>query len=157
MRYVCQYLQPLYVHSYLCYSQISVKVEDSDMSRPKKRSGRPTQAEGGKRITKYTNSDLPQGALDNNDWRKKFITTYEKWLGAYAGPWIKNEDENVAAMQAIWNAIYPHIKYTVEVDGPVYYIVSRFVYCHPPFFILSIILTIDRPSNVLVSGRVPLD
>ena len=57
-------------------------------------------------------------------------------------------------MQAIWNAIYPHIDYTVEVDGSVYYIVSRFVYCYP---ILYTVLTVNRPNNVLLSGGVPLD
>jgi len=125
---VCQYLQPLHVYSFLCYFQTAVKVEDSDVSHPKKQSGRTTQAqvEGSKRTSKYTNNDLPQGALENNDWRKKFITTYVKWLGAHAGPWVDSEEENVAAMQAIWNTVYPHIDHTIDVDGPVYYIVSCF-------------------------------
>ena len=101
-----------------------VKAEDTNIPCPKKRCGCTTQAEGGKRVTKYTNIDLPQGALDNNDWRKKFVTTYVKWLGAHAGPWINNEDENVAAMQTIWNTVYPHIDYAIDVDGPIYNIVS---------------------------------
>ena len=106
---------------------MTVKVEDFDITCPKKRSGCTTQAqvECGKRPTKYTNSDLPQGTLDNNDWRKKFITTYQKWLGARAGPWINNKDENLATMQTIWDAVYPYINHTIEVDGPVYYIM-----CH---------------------------
>ena len=109
--------------------QIAVKVEDSDVPQLRKQSGRAPwgQAKGSKR-QKYTNSDLPQGALDNNDWRKKFISTYEKWLGAHAGPRVADEVTNVAAMQAIWNAIYPHIDYTIDVNCPVYYIVSDFSY-----------------------------
>jgi hypothetical protein len=109
---------------------MTVKIEDSDIAHPKKRSGHTTQAqvEGGKRPTKYRNSDLPQGALENNNWRKKFITTYQKWLGARAGPWINSEDENLATMQTIWDAVYPHINHTIEADGPVYYIVRHFHY-----------------------------
>lgn len=133
VRYVDQYLQLLHAHSYLYCIQMAVKVEDFDVPRPKRQSGRTTQAEGGKRITKYTNSDLPQGALDNNDWRKKFITTYEKWLSARAGPWINDEDENVSAMQAIWDTVYPHIDYTIDVNGPVYYIVSHLFVVILPF------------------------
>jgi hypothetical protein len=41
----------------------------------------------------------------NNDWRKKFITTYEKWLGTRAEPWIVREYENLATLQAIWNKV----------------------------------------------------
>jgi hypothetical protein len=131
---------------------MAVKVEDSDGQRPKKRSGRTTQAEGVKRVTKYTNSDLPQGALENNDWRKKFITTYEKWLGACAGPWINDEDKNIAVMQTIWNAVYPHIEHTIDVDGPVYYIVS----CSIPLFHPLITLAVNRPNNVPLNGGAPL-
>jgi hypothetical protein len=118
---------------------MAIKVEDPDtpdVPHSKRRSGRATHtlAEGSKHPTKYTNSDLPKGTLENNDWRRKFITTYEKWLGARAGPWIDKEDENAAAMQAIWDTVYPHIDYTIEVDGPVYYIVSYVVCCSFSFW-----------------------
>jgi hypothetical protein len=149
VQYVGQFLWLSHAYGHLCCTQMAVKVEDSDIPLPKKQSVRTTQAlaEGGKCVAKYTNADLPQGALENNDWRKKFIPTYEKWLGARAGPWVNNEDKNLAAMQAIWNAVYPHIDYTIEVDGPVYWIVSRFVSCDSAFFIISITLTLIDPTT----------
>jgi hypothetical protein len=74
---------------------------------------------------KYTHLDLPHGALDNNDWQKKFILTYEKWLGACVEPWLISKDPNhISALQAIWNAVYPHIDHVIDMDSPVYHIVS---------------------------------
>ncbi|KAI0276550.1 hypothetical protein BC826DRAFT_1192694 [Russula brevipes] len=88
---------------------------------------RPDRAECGthKHLTKYTNADLPEGTLDNNDWQKRFITTYEKWLGTHAEPWVVGENENLAALQAIWNVVYPHIDHVIDADGPVYYIANQ--------------------------------
>lgn len=40
---------------------------------------------------KYTHLDLPNGALNNNNWQKKFIPMYEKWLGACTELWLVNK------------------------------------------------------------------
>jgi len=51
---------------------------------------------------KYTHLDLPHGALNNNNWQKKFIPTYEKWLGACTELWLISKDPNhISALQAI--------------------------------------------------------
>ncbi len=50
----------------------------------------------------YTHLNLPHSTLNNNNWQKKFMTMYEKWLGAYAEPWLVSKDLNhVSALQAI--------------------------------------------------------
>ena len=114
---------------------MSVKVEEPDMPPTKRQSG---QNEGGKRQTKYTNIDLPQGAQLNNAWRKRFITTYEKWLGTHSEPWEVAEKDSCEALQLIWNAVYPHIDYVVDADGAVFYIVSVFLFL--AFWLLLILL-----------------
>ncbi|KAI0302275.1 hypothetical protein BC826DRAFT_966257 [Russula brevipes] len=96
---------------------LAVKVEDTHLPLSTKKRAI--------RQSKYTNADLPGGVHDNNDWRKRFITTYEKWLGMRAEPWIISEHENVAALQAIWNVVYPHIDYVVDVECAVYYIANQ--------------------------------
>ena len=123
------------------------------MPPAKKRSGR---NEGGKCITKYTNADLPQGAQLNNTWRKKFITTYEKWLGTCTEPWDVEDTDSCMALQAIWNTVYPHIDYVVDADGPVFYIVSSFFFALYLFFPYSLISYTNRPISVLRNGGVPL-
>jgi hypothetical protein len=119
------------------------------MPAAKRRSG---QSEGGKRQSKYTNLDLPQGAQVNNAWRKKFITTYEKWLGTRSEPWDVAEKDSCEALQLIWNTIYPHIDYVVDADGPVFYIVSVFLFFGRYLYILMT----NRQINALQSGGVLL-
>jgi hypothetical protein len=134
MRYVVQTLWPLHIHIALFHFQLAVKVEDTHLPLSTKK--RTT------RQSKYTNGDLPGGAHDNNDWRKRFITTYEKWLGMRAEPWIISERENVAALQAIWNVVYPHIDYVVDTECAVYHIVSiRFLLFSMFFFTAYMVLT----------------
>ena len=107
--------------------QLAVKVEDTNIPPAKKQGG---HGEGGKRQRKFTNRDLPQGSHNDNDWRGKFIPTYEKWLGTRNEPWIVDENENVAALQTIWNAVYLHIDHIIDIDGPVYHIISSiFPFC----------------------------
>ena len=102
---------------------------------------------------KYTHLDLPHGALNNNDWQKKFLMTYEKWLGACTEPWLVNKDPNhISVLQAIWNAVYPHINHIVDMDSPVYHIVSPMSFR----FVVFIILTSYRPTNVPLSGNAAL-
>ncbi|KAF8499774.1 hypothetical protein F5888DRAFT_111124 [Russula emetica] len=67
---------------------------------------------------KDTNIGLPHGVYD--DWYKKFIPTYKKWLGTRVKPWIIDEDESIAALQVIWRAIYPHIDYVIDAKCLVY-------------------------------------
>lgn len=79
---------------------------------------------------KYTNADLPNGAMNNNTWRKKLIPTYIQYL---AGQDVKEtwtiEDRNaLTLLQTIWNFLYgAEVPHTIKVNGPVFSIVSFFV------------------------------
>ena len=74
-----------------------------------------------------TNFELPRGVHDNNDWDKKFIPTYTKWLGTRVKPWVVDKDESIAALQVIWRAVYPHIDYVIDADCFAYHIVSHVI------------------------------
>jgi hypothetical protein len=76
---------------------------------------------------KSTNSDLPHGVHDNGDWYKKFIPTYNKWLGTRVTPWIIDEVESIGALQVIWRAVYPYIDYAIDADCMVYRLVSHVI------------------------------
>jgi hypothetical protein len=127
----CSTLTAAYTNLYMFAPsfQLGVKVEDANMPPTKKQGG---CSEGGKCHTKFTNCNLPQGSHDSNNWCRKFIPTYEKWLGTRTEPWIIDKNENVATLQTIWNAVYPHVDHIVDIDGPVYHIVS----CIFPFYLL---------------------
>jgi len=106
---------------------VAVRVKEpdkADMHPIKKWSG---PNEGGKCISKYTNTDLPQGTQVNNAWQKKFIKTYKKWLGMCTEPWDVEDQDSCEALQTIWNTIYPHINYIVDANGPIFYIVTELV------------------------------
>jgi hypothetical protein len=92
----------------------------------------------------------------NNAWRKKFITTYEKWLGTRSEPWDVEDKDSCEALQAIWNTVYPHIDYHVDADGPVFYIVSLFFVLYFFFLLDPYIPCTNRPISVLQSGGAPL-
>lgn len=70
-----------------------------------------------------TDSNLPHGVSDNDDWSKKFIPTYKKWLSTRVKPWIDDNDKSVAALQVIWRAVYPHIDYVIDADCSEYRLV----------------------------------
>lgn len=73
-------------------------------------------------------SKLPSGVDDNDDWYKKFIPTYKKWLGTRDKPWSTiDRDESIAALQVIWRAVYPHIDYVIDAECFVYHLVSRVI------------------------------
>jgi hypothetical protein len=94
-----------------------VKVEN--LSPPPKRSGANNW--------KYTNSDLPNGAINNNTWRKKVIPTYIQYLAGLdvKETWTVGDKDSITLLQNIWNFTYgaelPHV---VKVNGPVFLIVS---------------------------------
>ena len=81
---------------------------------------------------KNTNSGLPRGVDDNDDWYKKFIPTYNKWLGTRVKPWVIDEDESIAALQVIWKAVYPRIDYVIDANCLVYRMASHVIFLRNP-------------------------
>ena len=79
------------------------------------------------RKDKPTNSNLPPGALDNNAWHGRFISTYQRYLAGrdtYEA-WGSNDDEAVSIMQKIWNYIYgARVLNKIVTGEPTFVIVS---------------------------------
>jgi hypothetical protein len=117
--------------------QAIVKVEN--MTPPPKRSGA---------NKKYTNADLPGGAMNGNTWRKKVIPTYIQYLAGQnvKETWTIEDSESVTLLQTIWNFIYgAELPHTIKVNGPAFSIVSFFFALLPtPTVLLG--LGIGRPA-----------
>jgi hypothetical protein len=79
------------------------------------------------RKDKPTNSDLPRGTLDNNAWRGRFISTYQRYLAGRVTDeaWGLEDDEAVSLMQKIWNYIYgARVPNRIVTGEPTFVIVS---------------------------------
>ena len=84
----------------------------------------PRRTLGGK---KYTNSDLPSGALDNGTWRQIFIPTYVRYLASRNSDdtWNIGDDDAIQLMQQIWKFVYgSRVSYRIKIKGPVFFLVS---------------------------------
>ena len=87
------------------------------------------QHQGSGANKKYINTDLPDGATNNNVWCHIFISTVAHLAGTYENAWSIPNDTLQAALQKIWNIVYRNsLPHTVAIGGPVYYIVSQFVF-----------------------------
>lgn len=78
---------------------------------------------------KFTNADLPSGAMDNNTWRKVVIPTYIQYLACQdvKETWTVEDSQTITLLQTIWNFIYgAEVLYTIKVTGPAFSIVSFF-------------------------------
>jgi hypothetical protein len=74
------------------------------------------------RSWKLKNKDLPEGATAGNTWRRIFIPTYTVYAASSGDPWSVKDDDAVAKMQLIWNAIY-QLEHDITIDGAVFRIV----------------------------------
>jgi hypothetical protein len=79
--------------------------------------------------TKYKNSDLPPGCLDNNAWRGIFIPTVAHAAGGdNIHPWIIEDDVLIGILTETWKVVYagkPALTNTYIAPGsPVYHVVS---------------------------------
>jgi len=102
----------------LTHQQAIVKVEN--LSPLPKRSGA---------NRKFTNADLPNGAMNNNTWRKKVIPTYIQHLAGQnvKETWTIEDGDSVTLLQTIWNFIYgAEVPHTIKVNGAVFLVVSLF-------------------------------
>jgi hypothetical protein len=81
---------------------------------------------------KYTNADLPNGAMNNNTWRKIVIPTYIQYLAGQDSKetWSIDDKESTTLLQAIWNFTYgAEVPHFIRVNGPAFSIVSSFPAC----------------------------
>ena len=79
---------------------------------------------------KYKNSDLPDGCLSNNVWRRIYVPTYLTYVASYDDPWTLKDSDGINAMQCIWDDIYGHkVKYTIKVNDAVFNIVRASFEC----------------------------
>jgi len=119
---------PLHFHTYFIFLKLAITAGETTTITPpytyEPRIERP------KHRIKDTDFGLPHGVHDNNDWHKKFIPTYKKWLGTRAKPWVIDKHESIAALQVIWRAVYPHIDYIIDVNCPVDCMVSHVITIH---------------------------
>jgi hypothetical protein len=65
-------------------------------------------------------ASLPSGAEDDNMFRGTFIPTYERWVGTQANPWVIPDDVAIKTLQAIWDAIYLAVPWTVKPNDCVF-------------------------------------
>ncbi|KAI6037329.1 hypothetical protein PISMIDRAFT_47588, partial [Pisolithus microcarpus 441] len=65
--------------------------------------------------SKYSNSDLPVPV--NYRWTNRFLDTATLWAGSQPNIWTIPEDAMVTTFQAIFNAVYPDVVYTVKTHG----------------------------------------
>ena len=91
------------------------------MKTPKS-SGNPHS--GSSAHNKYTNSDLPKGATDNNAWQCLFISFLAHYATGYDNPWSISDNNFKDTLQEIWNTVYQDKVHTVVVGGPVHCLVG---------------------------------
>lgn len=111
---------------------------------------------GGK---KYTNSELPRGALDNGVWRQVFIPTYVRYLASQNSneTWTIGDNVAIQLMQQIWNFIYgARLTYLINAKGPVFFLVSALLTNVSSTKSGLLLVTCPRQINVSVNGTADL-
>ena len=72
---------------------------------------------------KYTIKDLPVPSNDSR-WTRGLVGMITLWAGAQPNVWVIPEESLVAAVQVVWDIVFPHVKYRVTADSSVIGIVS---------------------------------
>ncbi|KAH9939206.1 hypothetical protein B0H21DRAFT_698490 [Amylocystis lapponica] len=77
--------------------------------------------------TKIKMSDLPPMVLKNDRWRRRFVPTLLRYIGALDTPWSVDEDDLRRVVELIWAAVYgtAAIKYTDDLHTVVRAIVRH--------------------------------
>lgn len=71
------------------------------------------------------NEDLPPGTLDNKQWLRIFMPTMIWYVSIQQNPWSMSDTELWDALQKVWTTVYwKVVQHQVEIDDPVFYIVS---------------------------------
>ncbi|KAH7904946.1 hypothetical protein BJ138DRAFT_1018407, partial [Hygrophoropsis aurantiaca] len=74
--------------------------------------------------TRYTNAHLPAGVFIENRWRGQFIPTVTYFAGGYHDPFVIRKDDAIAALTAIWKAVYKTAP-PADIDGAVYAVTKQ--------------------------------
>ena len=75
-----------------------------------------------KKWADYVNGDLPMQV--DTHWSWSFIPTAMLWFSIQTNIWNIPDDELAAALQKIFNMIYPDVKYHITTTGSVFSVVS---------------------------------
>ena len=75
-----------------------------------------------KKRHEYNNKDLPVPV--DSHWSKSFISTVTLWCSTRPNVWNIPDEELTVALQLVFNAVYPDIKYHVTITGSVFSVVS---------------------------------
>ena len=75
-----------------------------------------------KKRHEYNNKDLPVPV--DSRWSKSFISTVTLWCSTRPNVWNIPDEELTVALQLVFNAVYPDIKYCVTITGSVFSVVS---------------------------------
>lgn len=77
----------------------------------------------------WRNTDLPPILTENGSWRRHFVPTVLLWAGSQSNFWTIEAADLLCAVQAIFNAMYPGVKYNIQPRGPIMGVVSV-IYIH---------------------------
>jgi hypothetical protein len=72
----------------------------------------------------WQNTDLPPMLTENGSWRRQFVLTVLLWVGSQSSFWTIEAADLLCAMQAIFNTMYPGVKYNIQPRGPIMGVVS---------------------------------
>ncbi|KAF8120062.1 hypothetical protein EV363DRAFT_1192874, partial [Boletus edulis] len=76
-----------------------------------------------KKRADYVNADLPVQV--DSRWYRSFVPTATLWCSIQANTWNIPDDELVVALQTIFKAVYPEVKYRVVTNGSVFSVTSQ--------------------------------
>ena len=75
-----------------------------------------------KKQADYVNGDLPMQV--DSHWSRSFIPTATLWCSIQTNIWNIPDNELAAALQKIFNVIYPDVKYRITTTSSVFSVVS---------------------------------
>ncbi|KAG2080560.1 hypothetical protein BD769DRAFT_1399677 [Suillus cothurnatus] len=67
----------------------------------------------------WRNTDLPPMLTENGSWHRQFVPTVLLWAGSQSSFWTIEAADLLCAVQAIFNTMYPGVKYNVQPRGPI--------------------------------------
>ncbi|KAH9856104.1 hypothetical protein C2E23DRAFT_857148 [Lenzites betulinus] len=78
---------------------------------------------------KWTTTDLPTGAQDNDRWSNLFIPTLLKYQGSRHDPWSWDPNASAAVVQKIWDHVYGEtLPHRVVVNDNVHKVATQRIY-----------------------------
>ncbi|KAG2124063.1 hypothetical protein BD769DRAFT_1669554 [Suillus cothurnatus] len=73
----------------------------------------------------WRNTDLPPMLTENGSWRRQFVPTVLLWAGSRSSFWTIEAADLLCAMQAIFNTMYPGVKYNIQPRGPIMGVITQ--------------------------------